>query len=94
MITIDHLVFDDYARNSLLHDSVINSDGMPVANNVIQGSGKPCSSDCSNHAMIGDVCLPRRLLEADTIYRELRTGKKEKYFLVKAVHSRIRGLAR
>ena len=60
---------DDCVRNSFLNDSVIDFDGKPDVNNVIRGSDKPCSSDCSTHAMIGDGCrvLPRNVLQADTI---------------------------
>ena len=64
---IDHSVHDGHARNSLLSDPVVFCDGESVVNNVIQGSGKPCPSDCSTHAMIGAVRLPKRVLEADTI---------------------------
>ena len=64
---IDHSVHDGYVRNSLLNDLVIDCDDVSVVNNVIRGSGEPCYCDCSTHAMISDVCPPRRVREADTI---------------------------
>ena len=66
LIGIDHSVHDGYARNCPLSDPVILYANESVVVNVIQGSGKPCPSDCFTHAMIGDVRLPRRVLEADT----------------------------
>ena len=50
-----------------LSDPVVYYDDESVVNLLIQGSGKPCPSDCFTHARIGDVRLPRRALEADTI---------------------------
>ena len=67
LIGIDHSVHDGHARNSPLSALVIDFDGESVVNNVIRGFGKPCFPDCSTHAMIGDVRLPRRALEADKI---------------------------
>ena len=76
LIRIDHSVHDGYARNSLLSDPVIYYDDEFVVNNVIQGSGKPCPSDCFTHTMIDDVRLRYD-------YRELRTGNFERTSLSK-----------
>ena len=41
LIGIDHSVYDDYVRNFLLDDLVIDFDGKLDVNNVIRGSDKP-----------------------------------------------------
>ena len=43
LIRIDHSVHDGYARNSFLSDPVIYFDDESVVNDVVGGSGKPCS---------------------------------------------------
>ena len=69
LIRIESSVHDGHVRNSLWNYPVIDYDDESVVNNVIRGSGKPCSSDCFTHAMIDDSCrvLPRSVLQADTI---------------------------
>ena len=79
---IDHSVYDDYVRNSLLHDFVIYFDGKSDVNNVTRGSDKPCSFDCSTRAMIDDGCRvpPRTVLQADTIIVSCGLKNSERTF--------------
>ena len=69
MLRIHHLIYDDYARNPLLDDLVIDFENEPGVNSAARGSDQSNSPDCFTHAMVNvrSSEIPRNVLQADTI---------------------------
>ena len=59
MITVDHLIYNDYVCNLLLNDIVIIFDDEPGIDSTARYSDETNSPDCCE--------IPRNLLEAETI---------------------------
>ena len=68
VIRIDHLIYNDYACNPLLNDSVIDIDDEPRINSAARDSDLSNSPDCFTHAMVNvRRCeIPRNVLQVGT----------------------------
>ena len=67
MIGIDHLIYNDYVRNPLLNDLIIDFDNEPGIDSTARDSEKKDSPDCFTHAMVNfsrsrdsEKCAPGR----------------------------------
>ena len=69
MITIDHLIYNDYVRNPLLVAVVIDFDDDPGIDSTARDSDQTNSFDFFTHAMVNvrGCETPRNVLQADTI---------------------------
>ena len=68
-ISIDHVIYDDYASHLLLNDLVIDFDDEPGVDSAVRDSDQSNSPDCFTHAMVNvrSCEIPRSVLQADTI---------------------------
>ena len=69
MISIYHLIYNDYVRNPLLDDLVSDFDDEPGIDSTARDSDQTNSLDCFTHAMVNvrGCEIPRNVLQADTI---------------------------
>ena len=69
IVRIDHLICNDYARNPLLNDLVIDFDDEPGIDSTARDSDQTNFPDCFTHTMVnvGGCQIPRNVLQADTI---------------------------
>ena len=69
MLRIDHPIYNDYVRNPLLNDLVIDFDYEPGVDSTARDSDQTNSLDCFTHAMVNvrGCEIPRKVLQPDTI---------------------------
>ena len=68
MSRIDHRMYNDYVRNPILNDLVIDFDDEPGIDSTARDSDQSNFPDCSTHAMVNvrGFEVPRNVLQADT----------------------------
>ena len=68
MIRIDHLIYNDYVRNPLLDDLLIDFDDEPGIDRKARDSDQTNSLDCFTRAMVNvrGCEIPRNVLQDDT----------------------------
>ena len=96
MIRIDHLMYNDYVRNPLLDDLVVDFDDEPGIDRTARDSDQTNSFDCVTHATANvRVCeMPRTVLHPDTIVVSCGLCELRAVFLVDTSSPRILGNAR
>ena len=69
MIGVDHLMYNNYVRNRLLNDFVIDFGGVLGVDSAARDCDQSHFSDCSTHAMVNvrSCEIPKSVLQADTI---------------------------